>query len=72
MVKKFNLLRIMESIPNHTKKRLAQLCGVSRTTLPRWLVPLLPELIEMGYSKTQKVFTPKQWNFIIKKLDIDN
>ena len=44
-------------------KQLAELYQVSRTTMRRWLQPLKPALIEMGY-RGGRLFTHKQVEFI--------
>lgn len=52
-----------------TKSRLAALCCVTTRTVQTWCNRIYFEkLQEMGYYKTQKTFTPKQWHFLTDQL----
>jgi len=51
--------------PTITKAELAQQCKVSADTVRQWCnVDFYDELVKLGYTKTQKIFTPRQTQFI--------
>lgn len=56
---------------SYSKSYLCQKCGISPATLRRWLALWSKELTAIGYTKNQKVFTPKQWRFVIGVLDVN-
>ena len=48
-----------------TKKELAVLCGVSDYQIRKWCnVDYYQELVKLGYNKLQKMFTPRQTEFL--------
>jgi len=52
-----------------TKCELAILCGVSSTTLHRWMnVRYYEELKKLGYRKNQIILLPPQVKFLIERL----
>ena len=51
--------------PDYSKAHLAELCGVCSETLRKYIEPFVPELEQMGYNRNQRVFTPKQWGFLM-------
>ena len=52
-----------------SKAHLAELLNVSASTLRRWLnVLYYAELEKLGYRKNQKLFTPRQWCWLLDKL----
>lgn len=56
----------MEKPTVMTKTELARLCSVSKNTIGYWCNDLYyADLVNFGYRKTQKVFTPKQWHFLL-------
>ncbi|MCQ2204996.1 MAG: DUF4248 domain-containing protein [Bacteroidales bacterium] len=54
-----------------TRQELADAAGVSVKTFNKWLELIEKELIEMGYQKGQRLFTPKQTVFICDHFDIE-
>lgn len=56
---------------NMSKAHLAELLNVSPSTLRRWLNKLyLAELEQLGYTRKQQLFTPRQWCWLVDKLVI--
>lgn len=54
-----------------TKSQLAQLCGVSCSTLQAWLNRrYYGELQKLGYRKSQRILLPPQVKFLIETLVI--
>ena len=53
------------------KYEVAEMLGVSPTTLRTWLNTLYyNELENLGYYRRQKKLTPKQLNFLHQKIDL--
>ena len=53
-----------------SKKEIANMLGISSGTLRIWLNErYYEELQEIGYSKRQKLLTPKQLNYLMRKID---
>lgn len=51
--------------PTLSKSELADVCGVSISKVRQWCnVDYYAELVQLGYSKTQKIFTPRQTQFL--------
>lgn len=54
-----------------TKCQLAELCGISRGTLHRWMNHrYYKELSDLGYQKNQRILLPLQVKFLFEKLVI--
>jgi len=52
-----------------TKKELACICEVSINKVRRWCnVDFYEELKQLGYNKRQKIFTPRQTEFLKRNL----
>jgi hypothetical protein len=52
-----------------TKSELAQLCEVSTGKVRQWCnVDFYDELVKLGYKKYQKIFTPRQTEFLKQHL----
>jgi len=52
-----------------SKAHLAELCNVSPATIRRWCNQLYyEELKSLGYYRTQRLFTPRQWHWILDRL----
>ena len=48
-----------------SKSELAHICNVSIGTVRRWCnVDFFDELAKLGYRKQQKIFTPRQTEFL--------
>ena len=59
----------MQKAQTITKSELAQLCGVSITTIAKWCnIDFFNELKELGYNKQQQIFTPRQTQFLKENL----
>ena len=59
----------MEKAQTITKSELAQNCGVSMRKVRQWCnVDFYAELLALGYSKAQHIFTPRQTQFIKENL----
>ncbi|MDD3011316.1 MAG: hypothetical protein PHU97_08370 [Bacteroidales bacterium] len=53
------------------KNEVADLLGISRSTLAHWLnEKYLDDLVKIGYRKKQKYLTPKQLTFLQEKVDL--
>ena len=53
------------------KYEVAELLSIKPCTLRRWLnIKYYDELVELGYNKNQKYLTPKQLNYLDRKLEI--
>ena len=51
--------------PTITKSELAEKCGVSSGTVQKWCnVDFFDELVKLGYNKNQRIFTPRQTQFL--------
>lgn len=54
-----------------TLKELADVAGVSRKTMSRWMKPIVPRLKEIGFKKNMKVLTPSMVEIICNHLALD-
>ena len=51
--------------PTLTKSELAEKCKVGISKVQRWCnVDYYDELVKLGYKKTQRIFTPRQTQFL--------
>ncbi len=52
-----------------TKSELAEQCNVGLDKVAQWCnVDYYEELVKLGYTKTQKIFTPRQTKFLMANL----
>ena len=59
----------MEKAQTITKSELAEKCGVSLGTIQKWCnVDFYAELVKLGYNKAQRIFTPRQTQFLRENL----
>jgi hypothetical protein len=56
----------------YTKAWMSQIYKISDSTRQNWLKrePLRSKLLQTGYNKFQKKFTPQQWKIIVEHLDL--
>lgn len=59
----------MVEIRTYTRIELCESYNITSATFNTWLKPFISELTAIGYTKKQRIFTPKQVKLIFERLD---